>query len=315
MPDPQVQFIAFLSNVNHSVEALRLGDNFRVRGLPEKGGIALITRLEGVGPEMAYERSEAQFACLNRKEEKFFIAQKAYKLSPDQRAAIGRNEMPNMTEMIVDSIKLSMKLSLARLFQEGDIRAPLSYGIIINKPDLKRVLKGIAANTIISRIPFVLDADSAPKVNEFVRTTDARTFRPYVQSAFKNFEESYSTHSERQALTSLIASMEGLFHRPYAEKISEEIATNCALLLGSTSSERTSIHSNVRRLYTRRSSILHDGNDQPVSRADLLMLRGYVREAVKKLVQTGVTKGELLGALGSGRSLSFMRGSVQGPKT
>ena len=85
---------------------------------------------------MAYERAEAQLTCFNRRENKFYIAQKVYRLSPDQISAIGRNEMPDMTEMVVDSIKLSMKLSLARLFQEGDIRAPLSYGIIVDKPDL-----------------------------------------------------------------------------------------------------------------------------------------------------------------------------------
>ncbi len=303
MPDPQVQFIAFISNVDHSIAALRLGDGFRVRELPEEGGIALISKVEGVGVEMAYERAEAQFACLNRKEKKFFVAQKVYKLTPDKLAAIKRNEMPDLTEMVVDSIKLTMKLSLARLYQEGDIRVPLSYGVIINKPNLKRILKGIAANTVISRIPFVLDADSVPRVNEFVRTTDAKSFQPYVQSAFKNFEESYSTHSERQAIISLMASMEGLFHRPYAEKISEEIATNCAALLGSDSADRALIHSDVRRLYTRRSSILHEGSDQAVSRGDLLMLRGYVRETIKKLVQTGVSKRQLLGALESGRSL------------
>ncbi|MDG6953943.1 MAG: hypothetical protein JRN33_03025 [Nitrososphaerota archaeon] len=303
MPDLQVQFVAFLSNVDHTVEALRLGDNFRIRGLPEEGGIALISRLEGVGPEMAYERAEAQFACLNRKEKKFFIAQKAYKLSPDQLAAIARNEIPDMTEMIVDSIKLSMKLSLARLLQGGDIRAPLSYGVIINRPELKRILKGIAANTVLSRVPFVLDAESAPKINEFIRTTDARLFRPYVRSAFKNFEESYSTHSEKQALTSLIASMEGIFHRPYVEKISEEIATNCATLIGRSSTERAFIHSNVRRLYARRSSILHEGSDQAAPGGDLLVLRDYVREAISKLVQTGATKVQLLEALESGRGL------------
>ena len=285
-----MQFIAFLSNVDHTITLLRLGNGFRIRELPEEGGIALISRLEGVGAEMAYERAEAQFGCLNRKEKKFFIAQKEYKLSPDQVEVVKRNEMPNVTEMLIDSIKLLMKLSLARLFQEGDIRAPLSYGIVIDKPELKRILKGTAANTVVSRIPFVLDADNASKVSEFIRTTDAKSFQPSIQFAFKNFEESYSTHSERQAFTSLMAAMEGLFHEPNVKEISGEIATKCSVLMGGSSAEQASVYSNLRRLYRKRSRILHGGSAEVVSSSDSSLLRDYVRQSIKKLIQSGDTK-------------------------
>lgn len=146
MSEQKLQFIAFLSNVDSSITSLKLGDGFRIRHLTEEMGIALISKLEGVGPEMAYERAEAQYACLNSKEHKFYVAAKTYQPSPDQYSTMERNEMPDMTLMLIDTFKLTTKLSLARLYQEGDIRAPLSYGVVINKSELKRVLKGFATN-------------------------------------------------------------------------------------------------------------------------------------------------------------------------
>ena len=298
MPEPKLQFVAFLSNVDGSITSLKLGDGFRIRHMTEEMGIALISKLEGVGPEMAYERAEAQYACLNRKEHRFYVAMKTYQPSAGQLSAMANDEIPDMTLMLIDTYKLTTKLSLARLYQEGDIRAPLSYGMVIDQMELKRVLKGFATNTILSRVPYVINPEDAENIGEFIRTTELKSFQQYVLTAFRDFEESYSTHSEGQALTSLMAAVESLLHGTYAERVSEEIANNCALLLGTNPEERSSMYSEVKRLYSKRSLILH-GKPQVVTKDDIILLRNYVRRAIKELASTGIGKQQLIDSLRS----------------
>ncbi len=89
-------------------------------------------------------------------------------------------------------------------------------------------------------------------------------------------------------------SMEGLFDQSEELGISHRIARNCAVLLGDNIDKSKTIYSEVKKLYHKRSRIIHSGRTDIVNKDDLLKLRYSVRESIKKIVSIDVQKNELL---------------------
>ena len=94
-----------------------------------------------------------------------------------------------------------------------------------------------------------------------------------------------------------MTSLETLLN-PGGQEVVYTIARNSAVLLGKNKDESQSIYSDVRRLYGKRSQILHAGK-RIIKQEDLLQLRSHVRESIKEIHKSGKGKKEILSLLNS----------------
>jgi len=91
--------------------------------------------------------------------------------------------------------------------------------------------------------------------------------------------------------------MEVLFNTHKQETVSREVSRLCSLLLAQESEHREKIRREVLELYKKRTRIVHYGQTQDVSHQDVLVLRQYVREAIKEMLARNLDKEELLSSL------------------
>jgi hypothetical protein len=110
--------------------------------------------------------------------------------------------------------------------------------------------------------------------------------------AFDNFESSYAIDVQNVAFLSLMNGLEALLN-PGGGEITYKLSRNCAVLLGKDKRDAIGIFKDVKDLYDLRSSIVH-GATRNVEEGEILKLRGYLRESIKKLLKTNKPKEEVL---------------------
>jgi hypothetical protein len=91
-------------------------------------------------------------------------------------------------------------------------------------------------------------------------------------------------------------SLEALFN-PGGQELRYRISRNTAVLLGKNKGDSKRIFSKMTKLYDKRSAIVHKGEQRVVNKKELLELRHYVRESIKKANRMDKDKDELLDML------------------
>lgn len=114
----------------------------------------------------------------------------------------------------------------------------------------------------------------------------------------QNFELSYQVRNKNLSFLSLMIALEALFNRSQLE-LSYTIRRNTAVLLGKSEKESKEIYSDMKKLYVKRSKIVHKGKTNIVDRSDVEKLRNYVRNAIKKIYSMNIDKEKLFFVLNS----------------
>ena len=120
-----------------------------------------------------------------------------------------------------------------------------------------------------------------------------------MQLAFENFELSYQTQNINLSFLSLMISLETLFHPSDQGELRYRISRNTAVLLGNEKEDSETVFREIKDLYNKRSKVVHTGESNIINKDDLLKLRYYVMESIKKVNKIGKDKEELLKQLNS----------------
>jgi len=255
-------------------------------------GMTLISSLDGIGSEAAYERASINLCCLDSSEKKFFALMKSYGESDSPKETIdGADRKEFAEEMIVDAIKLHIILGVARLYKEGDIRAPLVYGFTNSEGKLKRIIKSMPVRTVVSQIPFRIEKTEAHDFNEFLKSTRNPEENAFMKRPYKCFEDSFATRSSELTFTSLVTGLESIFHRRGVQRIGAEIARNCATLIGVDKDDAEVIESKLKTLYNKRSLVLHEAG--AIEEEDIPELRDYLRRSIRKVLKLGLSANQV----------------------
>ena len=92
-------------------------------------------------------------------------------------------------------------------------------------------------------------------------------------------------------------SMEAFFSNSQNE-ITYQVSRNAAVLLGKSKDESKEIFDDMKKLYGKRSKLIHGKRDKkPITLEDVLRLRHYVRESIKSIYKLGLDQKELLDIL------------------
>ena len=262
-------------------------EGFRIRAVPWQTGMDLISEMEGIGSEAAYERAEIDLCCVDLEEKQFVAVMKSYDSSMTKLP--GETEAPKQTlveDMLIDSYRLHKILGLARLYDEGDIRAPLVYGFEPGNGKPRRIIKSMTVRTLVSRVPFRVGEDKIHEFNLFLKSAKDPSENGFVKRSFRCFEDSFATRAPGLAFTSIAMGLEYMFHRRIVQKISEEVAKNCATLIATNQNEFRVIETKLRMLYRKRSGLLHEAGT--IGEEDILVLRSYLRRSIRKALELGL---------------------------
>ena len=137
-------------------------------------------------------------------------------------------------------------------------------------------------NAHVSHAKFHLSEEDFVELYDFFNI-QLPLFPPFLELAFKNYEESYKSQNRVLAFLALMISLEILYNEGGSE-ISYRIARNCAILLGKSKIESEAIFKDIRRIYKVRSKIAHSGDVSDCEDELVNTVRHYIRESIKKLI-------------------------------
>lgn len=284
-------FIGFLVNVDDSILKLRMGDGFSIDKKEQREIMPFLKKLD------FHYGAESGFEIINFKEDG----------RPSGCYCVNKH-LPEFVEStpqggIVTPIaklaevhrSLRDKLRLLRLFKEGNIlmRYSLFYHLKDSVPQAAQIGREYP---LIDRNLFRLNNDEHPQAEAFINDTKIPFQHSFLQLAFDSFEQSYDTYNRGLAFLSLMISMEALFGG--GSELQYRVSRNASVLLGKNQDESQKIFEDMKKLYRKRSSVVHGGQGEKDQDAeDVLRLRCYVRESIKSVCRLGLGQDELLGIL------------------
>ncbi len=296
-----IHFIGLLENTDSSVLNINLEHGFKLKSLPRDEGLSFFSELEGQSGHFdTFKMITADFGCLNNDEQSFQYVTNSFEGDiefDDKSEAITKfpQELSNFNNTLVSGYLVS-KIRLMRLFKEGDIRMPLRYYFLTKESRKEPFYASSSQAEYFHRTKYNLSNADIPDLQHFIQNTSLPFEKIFLELAFENFELSYKTNILNLAFLCLMISLEALLN-PGDYELRYRISRNTAVLLGKNREESDSIFKEIRKLYDKRSKLVHTGDRKAISQEDVLKLRDYVRKSIKKIQTTGSDKQNLIDAL------------------
>jgi hypothetical protein len=286
-------FIGLLQNVDSSILKVKLEHNFKFESISKKEGSGIFSILENLDWGHTINKLFMEYPCLNVELDRYFFVENSFDVTISDDGRIYGGELSEFDQLVHSY--LFTKIRLMRLFKEGNIKMPLTY--FFSKDPLKSVIKGSMFATYSHGPLYTLGGEEVSQLQDFIKNTKM-PFRDYIQLAFDNLELSYEIWYRDLTFFCLMKGLEGLFY-PGEGKIRSTISKNCAALLSEDKKENE-IFRNLKKFYELRSKIAHGFTKIDVKEEELIQLRGYLRESIKKLLQIDKPREEVLKSLESG---------------
>jgi hypothetical protein len=191
---------------------------------------------------------------------------------------------------------LNPLIRLLKLFKEGNIQIPFRYYFYKDK-DSKFLAKCNYLAPILDHEKYRIERKEIPVLKKFIETVKLPLKDDNLELAFENFELSYEVSNLNLKFLSLMNGMEVLFN-PSDQELRYRISRNLAVLLGKDKEESQDYFKQMRKLYDKRSKIVHTGKAE-INQDDVLKLRGYVRDSIKAFLILNMSKDDILPLLNS----------------
>ena len=116
----------------------------------------------------------------------------------------------------------------------------------------------------------------------------------FLRNALDYYHRSLGDLRLEEKLIDLMVSLESLFSRE-GQELRLRISLRASSLLSvGKESERANIFRNIYRLYDKRSKVIHGMELVDLGIFEISLLQDYVREAIKRLIHTGMLKRTIL---------------------
>ena len=295
----KITFLGILENTDSSICDLKLDKGFKFVKSGDKEFYELfMNRLEPLGN---IQYSSGIFSFFNNTEKSFYLVTNAFEENINQseiiskmdtRKSLGLNTCQYMSSVWAGRFgnKLDLRylhntIRLMNLFKEGNIGIPLSYYFTIFENECVLFERGGGFPTfpiINNNALFSLDDTEKNELSIFLSENNDILFSNYpIGIAFSNFEQSVKTDNIDLAFLSLMICIE-VIYSPKTE-LRNRVSRGVAILLGRDRDESIGIYKIMKDLYDKRSSLVHSGKS--ISENDLLVLRDYARESIKRLLR------------------------------
>lgn len=294
MPKKKIHYLGLLANTDKSILKVQLKHGFRIEAMSSTEGRRLIMLLEKVPSSEAYKKLFIECNCMNSDENKIYFVSRSFGFLDDHQGLINAMTKRNNSRA---HFYLGNAVRLMRLFKKGNIFIPCEYYYVI-KDNIPRLFMMSNRNLYVSKKLYTLKNAEIPALQKFIQNTRVPLKKLFLQLAFENFELSFHIHDIHLSFLSLMISLEVLFNPGHGE-IQYKISRNTAVLLGTGRDNAKKIYDEIRILYNKRSKVIHTGRTDIIRKEDLLALRHYVRNSIRKINKMGKDKDALLNLLTS----------------
>lgn len=302
-----------LSNVDSSILKVNFDHGFKVEGRPDHGQCRvytnntndtvnyeevahLIYHLEGLPLIEVYKKLNPDLSCLNVSEKKIYVITNSIEIDVKMNDKEISTEVAKFDKLVYDY--LHPMIRLMRLFKEGNISMPWVYYYSIGNDDVPRPYKRIIMPLRVLKEPYTLEDPEIQELFKFFKNIKLPFTEPSLQLAFDNFELSYEVGNTHLSFLTLMISLEALLN-PGEQELTYRISRNAAVLLGKKDNNSKDIFNEIKKLYGKRSKIVHTGKSDIINGEDLFKLRYYVRDLIKEINKIGKTGKELWDLLNS----------------
>lgn len=299
-----VYFVGALANVDSSILRMPIDHGFKIEDKSLEEGIRLISRIEGL-PLKVVGGKLLPLACFNYSEKKYYFVTNSFKSDIKMNARGILTSFPMGVARFDNQFAhgyLNGTMRLMRLFKEGNIVVPLKYYYVIEK-DIPRMLMGSGTQICVWEEPYELKPTEIPGLLSFIRNTSLPFSKSFLQLGFEAFELSYEANHRGLSFLSLMIGLEALLNTGFGE-LKYRVSRNISVLLGKTGENSESIFGEVKRLYDKRSKLVHTGKLDTIDEKDISRSRYYLRESIKEMSRMRKKKneiGDLLNSCGFGK--------------
>jgi hypothetical protein len=288
--------LCFLSNVDSTISKLKLNNGFKIEEMSYTEGIDLLCQFENMTEMQAYSNLVSFYRLIQSdepqctpREKQFYVIVNSYncEINMDNEGRITEWDFDEDAkhDMIIHQY-LNPTIKLMRLFKDGNIGIPLRYEYIYegNKP---KSFCRVSLKKPVSYGIFTIEDSKVKQLQEFINNTKI-PFSDNIQLAFDNFNQSYDIDNENLSFLSLMICMEIFFNPVDQRELKNRISKGAAILIGKDRDDSINIYKDIKKLYDKRSSLVHSGKS--ITRVDLQKLRQYVRKSIKKILEIDEVK-------------------------
>lgn len=302
MSKKKINFNGFLTNTNSSILRVRLKHGFNIEAKSLEEAVKFIMTVDNISSQEASQKFMVDFPCYNSQEDKVFFISNSFDVNIRDETRFtqtkGFSETQKFHVRFVDGY-LRDTVRVMRLFKEGNIYMPLIYYFYFEDNIPKKNMRWMHG-TRLSRISiFQLDDSEIGDLERFIEDVKLPFTKKPLQLAFESFELSYHMPTLAIPFLLLMMSMESLFNPGGQGELTFRISRNSAVLIGKDKTDSQSIWENMKKLYKKRSDMVHTGKSNHVTEDDLLILRDYVRRSIKEFYMIGKGKDDILEMLNS----------------
>jgi hypothetical protein len=292
MSKRQIHFLGFLANVDDSIVKLNFGEGFRTEKMLQRETGPFLQKID------FYYKTEGQpYILSGALPDCYCIINDGideYESTPQGGVVAKWGRLEKVHTL------LSNKIKLLRLYKKGDIF--LRFSFLYFKDKIKpSIFETVRENPLGGRTIFSLKNHEIPEAQNLVNIIKIPFQYDFLQLAFDSFNLSYETNIPNLLFLSLMMSMEALFN-PGSSEIAFQISRNAAVLLGKDKNDAEQIFKNMKKLYGKRSNIVHGSKtkeNKKISKEDIIGLREYVRQSIKEIYFIGKDKDEVIDILNS----------------
>jgi hypothetical protein len=265
MPETWENFRGLLVNIDSSVLSIDFGDGYAVSEIDQESAL-------GMFPGVAQWQIIWGKVCMVEKNTRIPV--------PTPGRGFGSSKTAEI---------LSRKLALMRLCKEGN---PQLWSSTIKIDGYGHF--SVLNPAVPDRDVFSVNSLEAAAATQLLASTRLPFPRKEVQLAFDNFQLSYDVRNWNLAYLALMISLEVMLSDGDQDK-AYKISRNAAVLLGGDKAGGRKAFEDVKRLYTKRSRLVHSGEN--VTQEEMIRLREYVRAILKRIISLDISKKDLFRAL------------------
>jgi hypothetical protein len=291
-----VHFKGILANVDSSILQMDFNHGFKIESFSEEEAATLFSLLEKIPRMTVAQKYFFHYQCLNVSEQRMYVISKSLENVSSHDSSMVFSEIARFDNTLVLGY-LEPIIRLMRLFKEGDIRMPVKFYYQLQNDKIQEVMRG-ESGRYISNEPYRLEASEIPVLRSFIQSVELPFKRDFLHLAFENFELSYEILDMQLAFLVLMIGLETLLNPSHYE-VRYRVSRNIAVLLGKNRGNSEEIFAQAKKLYDKRSDIVHSGKRRIIEKEDLLKLRDHLRKAIKEIHHIGKEKSEITALLDS----------------
>lgn len=291
-----IHFKGILANVDSSILQMDFNHGFKIESFSEEEAVAFFSSLEEIPFQTIAQKYFIGFQCYNFSEQRIYTISKTLENMSSHDPSKVFSETTRFDNTLVRG-HLEPVIRLMRLFKEGDIRMPVRFYYRVQN-DTPQGSMHVESGGHVSNEPYHLEASEMPALQSLIQSVELPFKRDFLHLAFENFELSYEISDMQLAFLVLMIGLETLLN-PSLYEVRYRVSRNAAVLLGKNREHSEEIFAQVKKLYDKRSKIVHSGKRKTIEKRDLLELRDYLRKAIIEIHHIGKEKNEITDSLDS----------------